>query len=78
MRALNVFSLSLKYLKDHCLGVMQDRGILKDPKDVSFVVTIPVMWSDCSKEFMRFAAIEVNMFRAHCFYPQRLSKMPMV
>ena len=57
--AMEVFSLSIKYLKDHCLKTICDRGFLRSPKDVKFVLTVPAIWNDRSKHFMRAAAVQV-------------------
>lgn len=59
MPAMDVFSLSIKYLKDHCLKTLNSRGVLSNPENVKFVLTVPAIWSDRSKQFMRVAAIEV-------------------
>lgn len=58
--AIKVFSLSIKYLKDHCLKVIKERGVLNNPKDVKFVLTVPAIWTDRSKQFMRVAANQVK------------------
>ena len=57
--AMKVFSLSIKYLKDHCLKTICDRGFLRSSQDVKFVLTVPDIWNDRSKQFMRAAAVEV-------------------
>ena len=57
--AMKVFSLSIKYLKDHCLKTIGDRGFLRSPNDVKFVLTVPAIWNDRSKQFMRAAAVQV-------------------
>nr|XP_022310846.1 heat shock 70 kDa protein 12A-like isoform X2 [Crassostrea virginica] len=59
--AMEVFSLSIKYLKDHCLKTICDRGFLRSPKDVKFVLTVPAIWNDRSKHFMRAAAVQAGI-----------------
>lgn len=59
--AIKVFSLSIKYLKDHCLKVIKERGVLNNPKDVRFVLTVPAIWTDRSKQFMRVAANQAGI-----------------
>lgn len=61
------------------MGVMKDRGILssnpkdkpviKDPEEIRFVLTVPAIWTDRSKQFMRVSAVEVNKM----FYPPNCS-----
>lgn len=62
MRAMKIFSISIKYLKDSMLDTMNLRiaegEILK--KDIDFVLTVPAIWGDEAKRFMREAAIEVR------------------
>lgn len=40
---------------------MEERGVLGSPEDVKFVLTVPAIWTDRSKQFMRVAAIQVNI-----------------
>ncbi|XP_053400026.1 heat shock 70 kDa protein 12A-like [Mercenaria mercenaria] len=56
MAALLVFSISIRYLKDHLMDTLGRRmtGIL--PGDIRWVLTVPAIWSDGSKQFMREAA----------------------
>ena len=71
---MDVFSLSIKYLKDHCLKPLNSRGVLSNQENVKFVLTVPAIWSDRSKQFMRVAAIEVyiivymNIYTCYIFY----------
>jgi len=34
------------------------------PRDVMFVVTVPAIWNDASRQFMREAACQVNIYNA--------------
>ena len=66
--AMDVFSLSIKYLKDHFLKTLNLRGVLSNPENVKFVLTVPAIWNDRSKQFMRIAAIEVYInVSVYCF-----------
>ena len=60
MPAMEIFSHAIRYLKDHCLGTIDDRGFLPNTKDIKFILTVPAIWNDRSKEFMREAAIKVS------------------
>ncbi|XP_076071446.1 heat shock 70 kDa protein 12A-like [Mytilus galloprovincialis] len=57
MQAIKVFSLAIEYLKNHLLEKIQQRlkNALQDD-DLYFVLTVPAIWDDPSKQFMREAA----------------------
>ena len=57
--AMKVFSLFIKYLKEHCLKTIGDRGFLQSSNNIKFVLTVPAIWNDRSKQFMREAAVQV-------------------
>lgn len=59
MPAFTVFSESIKYLKDHFYKTLKERGSFLQEKDIKFVLTVPAIWSDRSKQFMRDAADKV-------------------
>jgi hypothetical protein len=59
--AKTVISLSIQYMKDDLMSVMQQRifecGIKAD--EIHWVLTVPAIWNDAAKQFMREAAHEV-------------------
>ncbi|KAL3863802.1 hypothetical protein ACJMK2_005534 [Sinanodonta woodiana] len=61
--ALDVFSASIKYLKNHLLEVLNGKeeyvSILEN--DIHWVLTVPAIWNDSSKQFMREAAKEAGI-----------------
>lgn len=62
MRAMNIFSISIKHLKDTMLKTMNSRlaeGTFSE-NDIDFVLTVPAIWGDEAKLFMREAAIQVR------------------
>ncbi|KAK3590671.1 hypothetical protein CHS0354_026199 [Potamilus streckersoni] len=61
MQAMTIFSLSIKYLKDHLMATIQNRvpGIVQE--DVHFVITVPAIWDDKAKQFMRDAAVKAGI-----------------
>lgn len=61
MRAMDVFSLCIKHLKDTMIKVMAQK-ITFDIKEtnIDFVLTVPAIWGDAAKLFMREAAINVR------------------
>lgn len=60
--ALRVFSLSIEYLKTHLLRTLKDRILTITISDVKFILTVPAIWTDAAKQFMREAAIEVKVY----------------
>lgn len=61
MSALIVFAESIRFLKDHFLTSNQVSGFNFENKDVHYVLTIPAIWEDRAKQFMRKAAEQVNV-----------------
>lgn len=59
MPAMTIFAESIRYLKDHLLEEcrLQDTDIKLD--DFKWVITVPAIWSDPAKAFMRSAAVKV-------------------
>ena len=59
MSAMKIFAMSIKYLKVHFMEAVkkQTSGVLET--DVRYVITIPAIWDDKAKQFMREAAVEV-------------------
>lgn len=58
-----VFSYSIQYLKDHLLEKLfsSNLGDKATVDDINFVLTVPAIWDDTAKMFMREAAIEVRV-----------------
>ena len=64
MPALKVFAQSLKYLIQSLLHEVEKQQTGIQMNDITWVVTVPAIWSDPAKTFMRKAAIEVNEFHS--------------
>ena len=58
MAAIDVFSDSIKYLKDHLLRQFQGQF---GERDVQWVLTVPAIWEDKARQFMRQAATKVKV-----------------
>ncbi|OWF52450.1 heat shock 70 kDa protein 12A-like [Mizuhopecten yessoensis] len=56
MLAMNVFSSSIRFLKEHLLAKCQERGTEVLMSDIRWVLTMPAIWSDKAKQFMRECA----------------------
>lgn len=58
--AIDVFAAAIEYMKDHFLDKLHDGNDdekFVTVKDVHFILTVPAIWSDLAKQFMRQAAI---------------------
>ncbi|XP_045204844.2 heat shock 70 kDa protein 12A-like [Mercenaria mercenaria] len=54
--ALTVFGLSIRYLKEHLLEVLHRSFSGVKDRDITWVITVPAIWNDSAKKFMRKAA----------------------
>lgn len=56
-----VFSMAIKFLHDDVMETIRQgmTGEELTEKDVHWVITVPAIWSDVAKQFMREAAEEV-------------------
>ena len=62
MRALDIFSKSLEYLKDRALErIHKQSGVQYTTEEIQWVVTVPAIWKQSAKQFMREAAFEVTL-----------------
>jgi hypothetical protein len=59
--AKTVFSMAIRYLKDHLLTTVRNRVPSILETDVHWVLTVPAIWTDAAKQFMREAATDVCM-----------------
>lgn len=58
--ALKVFSHALKFFKDHVLQELFNQSTAKlTEEDITWVLTVPAIWRQPAKQFMRTAAYEV-------------------
>ena len=57
-----VFGHALRFFKDSCLRAINESllgGAAITTEDVQWVITVPAIWRQSAKQFMRFAATEV-------------------
>lgn len=59
MKAVDVFAFSIRYLKDDLFETLNDAVSGLQNKDIQWVVTVPAIWDDDAKQFMREAAENV-------------------
>lgn len=61
MNAVDVFSLSIKALVDHFMATVKKQVIGLTFQEIRWVLTIPAIWTDAAKQFMRECAEKVTI-----------------
>ncbi|XP_061167539.1 heat shock 70 kDa protein 12A-like [Saccostrea echinata] len=59
--AIRIFSLSIGFFKEHILKTLTDRIPNICLEDIRFVLTVPAIWDDKAKQFMREAAVNAGI-----------------
>jgi len=60
--AFKVVTMTLKFFKDHALRELSNQcGTTIDNDDVRWIITVPAIWNEQAKQFMRQAAYEVEI-----------------
>ncbi|CAG2239362.1 unnamed protein product [Mytilus edulis] len=54
--AMDVFTHSIEALKNHLMSALETQGTGVLPNEIQWVLTVPAIWSDNAKEFMRESA----------------------
>ncbi|XP_052083294.1 heat shock 70 kDa protein 12B-like isoform X6 [Mytilus californianus] len=54
--AMDVFAISIQALKDHLIEELDKKGTTMTVKDIRWVLTVPAIWTDAAKQFMRKSA----------------------
>ena len=58
--AMKIFSITLRYFRDHAIQELRDAtGTKMDQDDIRWVITVPAIWRQEAKQFMREAAYQV-------------------
>lgn len=65
--ALDVFSLSIKALKDHFIERVNKLVKNIQIDDILWVLTVPAIWNDNAKLFMRTSAEQVFVWYTYVF-----------
>jgi hypothetical protein len=64
---MTVFAMTLNYFKNHALRELTDAmGSKVLSQDVRWVITVPAIWRQRAKQFMREAAYEVKQNSRSC------------
>ncbi|XP_060557878.1 heat shock 70 kDa protein 12A-like [Ruditapes philippinarum] len=61
LSALHVFSSAIKFLKDHLCNEMSKKMTEFEERDIFWMLTVPAIWTDAAKKFMREAALEAGI-----------------
>ena len=59
MEAMKVFSAAIGYLRKHLQSTCEKQLTDIEDSDIKWVLTVPAIWNDQSKQFMREAAEKV-------------------
>ena len=62
MNALKVFSSMIRCLVDHFKAEFMRQDIVKDT-EIGWVITVPAIWNEKAKHFMKTAAFEVCIIK---------------
>lgn len=69
IKALIVFTHCIRYLKKDLVDAVNKTKYNDiDNRDIHWVLTVPAIWDDASKQFMREAAKEVHLSITFCGY----------
>ncbi|XP_052799277.1 uncharacterized protein LOC128230890 [Mya arenaria] len=60
-QALAIFTMAIQYLKNHFLSALNRQVLAVKETDIQYVITVPAIWSDSAKQFMREAAIKAGI-----------------
>ncbi|CAG2190451.1 unnamed protein product [Mytilus edulis] len=74
--AVDVFSLSIKALVDHFMDSVKKQGTGVKIQEIQWVLTIPAIWTDAAKQFMRECAEKANIPPENCCW--LLNQKPLV
>ncbi|KAL3858584.1 hypothetical protein ACJMK2_008856 [Sinanodonta woodiana] len=61
MPALQVFSLSIQCLMSHLMKMLDKQGTGVKKEEIHWVLTVPAIWNDSAKHFMRTAAEQAGI-----------------
>ena len=60
--AIDLFAFTIKAIKDHFEKAAKGRGLTFTSDNILYVLTVPAIWSESAKEFMKKAAMKVKIF----------------
>lgn len=67
--AHKIFTLSIKAMVDHFRGSLRKLNLsVIDLDAIKWVLTVPAIWSDAAKKFMRQCATDVSVQKKLCLH----------
>ncbi|XP_078269571.1 heat shock 70 kDa protein 12A isoform X2 [Rhinoraja longicauda] len=71
VKAIEIFACALMFFKDHALQELSDQaGSQFENSEVRWVITVPAIWKQPAKQFMRHAAYKAGLASPDC--PEQL------
>lgn len=61
LKAMHVFSLSIQFLRNDLFKSLQNKFLDIKEEDIHYVLTVPAIWDDNAKQFMREAAVKAGI-----------------
>jgi hypothetical protein len=59
MPAMTIFAMLISFLRNHMLKRLEKEKPLFKESDIKYILTVPAIWKENAKQFMREAAVEV-------------------
>lgn len=72
--AIEVFGLSINALVSHLTDILDKQGTGMDKSEIQWVLTVPAIWTDAAKQFMRKSAVNVSSDEKTQFKYQHLDR----
>ncbi|VDI16585.1 Hypothetical predicted protein, partial [Mytilus galloprovincialis] len=63
--AMDIFAHSIKALANHLMEALERRGTGVISNDIQWVLTVPAIWTDNAKQFMRKSAEKAGILKDH-------------
>ncbi|XP_045182581.2 heat shock 70 kDa protein 12B-like [Mercenaria mercenaria] len=63
--AISIFTMSIRFLKNHFLNKVTKQFPGLEENDIRYVLTVPAIWGDTAKSFMRKAAVEAGIWNSN-------------
>ncbi|XP_052817995.1 amyloid-beta precursor protein-like [Mya arenaria] len=61
MPAMKLFEMSIRFLRDHLVNALKKQVDGIKEFDILYVITVPAIWNDGAKQFMREAAVKAGL-----------------